>query len=516
MHLTKKIISLLTAVLLVFFATADITSRAAYSETSDKSSGSNETNSPGDVDIDNTEKLYGSEEYTPDESLDYRQWSGGTGFKENLNYYIDKPIKISGEKHIKLPESSRLLIKDGGSLTVYSDSLLEIKGELTIEPSAKLIVSGEFAPLKRSKVLNYGTFCATESSVCHLSSVFFTGRKGITSFSGGVNIYKSGTVVDCGRLTFAKNSDVTLSGKLIGQENGMIFIKGAFCETMNGETEFAGKLFLYSNATISGYVTLLPGSKLYRLDGGKLTLTKCGKLKDESHRTPFKNLSERNASLPEYDSEPEEVNWKGIDVSRYQGAIDWERVKASGVDFVLLRSSIGDGTDYISGEDIRFAKNAVEAKEAGLMVGAYHYLWAETVADARKEARFFIKTISPYTLDFPAVLDFEEPSQQENLTNAERTAIAKAFMDEVKNAGYYPMLYTNKNWATTYLDMDELADYDLWIAEWYPKPTYEGDFGVWQYTPYGKISGIASDVDLNICRKNYRKLILDGGYNHLK
>ena len=511
MKLTKKIISLLTAVLIVFFTTADITNYAAYSEASDTSGGAAEADNAG-----KTEKLYGSEEYTPDESLEYRRWSGGTAFKENVNYYIDKTVKLSKEKHLKLPENSRLLIKDGGSLTVYSDSALEIKGELTIEPSAKLVVSGKFAALKKSKILNYGTFCATKSSDCHLSSVFLTGNKGITAFLGSVNVYRTGIVVDCGRLTFAKSSEVTLSGKMIGRNNAMIFIKGTFTETMNGEIEFSGKLYLYENATISGYVTLLPGSKLFRRDGGKLTLTKCGRLIDDRRRNSLERNSDRSLAGLEYDSEPEEVNWKGIDVSRYQGAIDWKRVKASGVDFVLLRSSIGDGTDDISGEDIRFAKNAVEAKEAGLMVGAYHYLWAETVADARKEARFFIKTISPYTLDFPAVLDFEEPSQQDNLTNDERTAIAKAFMEEVKNAGYYPMLYTNKNWATSYLDMDELADYDIWIAEWYPKPTYEGEFGIWQYTPYGKISGIGSDVDLNICRKNYRKLILDGGYNHLQ
>lgn len=150
------------------------------------------------------------------------------------------------------------------------------------------------------------------------------------------------------------------------------------------------------------------------------------------------------------------------------------------------------------------------------MVGAYHYLWAETVEEALSEAKFFVKTLAPYELDFPAVLDFEDPWQQDNLTNEERTEMAKVFLDEVKRAGYYPMLYTNRNWAENFLNMDELSEYDLWLAEWFPAPSYGGDFGIWQFTAYGSVSGMDGDVDLDICTKNYRKIIREGGYNHLE
>ncbi len=512
MQFIKRIISLLTALLFAFFNTAGFTSLTVFAEASDGTSETNEIDGSGE----DFESLYGSADYVPDDG-EYQRWSGATAFKDGVDYYIDKPVKLSKEKHIKLPQNSKLVIRNNGSLTVYSDSKLDIKGQLIIEPSAKLAVSGELAALQGSEIMNYGTFCATKSSSAHISSTFLTGNKGISAFSGNVKIYGQGAAANCGRLTFAQKSETTVSGKMVCAKNGMIFQKGALTVTMNGEIRSEGALYLYNNAVVSGDVTLEPGSALHRLDGGKITLTKCGKLIDRRGERSA-NSAQITDKPSEYDAEPEKVAWKGIDVSRYQGAINWERVKASGVDFVILRSSIGDGSDYISGEDIRFAKNAVDAKEAGLMVGAYHYLWAETVADARKEARFFIKTISPHKLDFPAVLDFEEPSQQENLTTAERTAIAKAFMEEVEKAGYYPMLYTNKNWAVNYLDMDELAEYDLWVAEWQSSPTYGGDYGIWQYTAAGKVSGIDEeiDVDLDICTKNYRKLILDGGYNHLK
>lgn len=451
--------------------------------------------------------------YTPANTSDYVRWNGSARLAENRSYYIDRQVKLTGEKSVTLPKNSKLLIKDGGSLTVYANSSFTVKGELTIEPSAAMYVSGELAAVKDSAILNYGTFVGTNLSVLHLSSLFLTGNKGVTAFSGEAYVYKSGTLENHERLTFSETSDVTLTGKLFS--NDLLFLKGRLVITMSGELYSNGILYLYTNAACGGEVTLGYRSEMYTDFGGCFTFTKAGRFTDNRKRSDARQAAPADAPS-EYDEEPEIVNWLGIDVSRYQGAIDWERVKASGVDFVLLRSSIGDGSDNISGEDIRFAKNVVQAKAAGLMVGAYHYLWAETVADARKEARFFIKTISPYALDFPAVLDFEEPSQQQNLTNAERTRIAKVFLEEVKNAGYYPMLYTNKSWATTYLDMDELSEYEVWLAEWFPSPSYSGEFGIWQYTAYGKVSGISGDVDLDVCYKNYRKIILDGGYNHLR
>lgn len=468
-----------------------------------------------------TNSAYGIAEYVPVDSSDYKRWTGSANFKENQNYYIDRTVKITNEKVFTLPKNSKLLIKDKGSLVIYSGSTLNIKGELIVEPTATVIVSGELNTLENSAVNNHGTFSATPSSLLNVSSVFTTGSKGITAISGKMNVYRAGAVVNHNRFTLGKKSDVTLSGKLICENNGVMFFKGTLAVTMNGSVKSSGSLYIYGKTEVSGTVTLSPNSKMHK-EGGRLSFSKSGQLFDNRNEPLLQNdyvdmtNSIEYPTLSEYDSDTADVNWLGIDVSRYQGAIDWEKVKASGVDFVILRSSIGDGSDSITGEDIRFSYNVVEAKKAGLMVGAYHYLWAETPEDARTEARFFIKTIAPYKLDFPAVLDFEDPSQQINLTNEERTEIAKVFLEEVKKAGYYPMLYTNKSWATNYLDMNELSDYDIWLAEWFPQTSYTGDFGIWQYTAYGKVSGIDGDVDLNICHKNYRKIILDGGYNHLK
>lgn len=171
----------------------------------------------------------------------------------------------------------------------------------------------------------------------------------------------------------------------------------------------------------------------------------------------------------------------------------------------MLRSSF-----YIR-KDKTFDYNIVEAQKAGVMVGAYHYCYAESVAEAREEARYFMSVIEPYELDFPVVLDFEDP-ELEHLGKSRLTSIAKAFMDELKNAGYYVMLYANKHWLETFLDMNRLSEYDVWLAEWHTRPTWNGGFGMWQYSSEGRVSGIRGDVDLNICYRDYYKAISDGNY----
>lgn len=454
-------------------------------------------------------------EYAHIDSSRYRRWTGTEEFRENQNYYIDRQIRITEEKRFTLPKGSRLLIKDGGELVLYSACSLTVKGALTVEPAAAVIISGEFIASPDSLIENHGTFTSTKSAVLQLSSKLLTGSTGITILSGETNVYSSGQLINFHRLTFSKNSVTTLTGGVICEKNGSLFLKGEFSVTMNGFVDVYGNVFADHNIAVGGIITLRPYSKCYTANGAVFTLSRAGQFIDKRGETAPEN-EEPAPDYSEYDKSPDKVSWIGIDVSRYNGAIDWARVKRSGVDFVLLRSSIGDGTEIISGQDIRFAYNIVEAKKAGLMVGAYHYLWAETPEEALAEAKFFVKTLAPYEIDFPAVLDFEDPWHQENLNNEERTEIAKVFLAEVKRAGYYPMLYTNTNWAENYLNMDELSEYELWLAEWFPEPSYGGDFGIWQYTAYGDVTGIDGDVDLDVCTKNYRKIIREGGYNNLE
>ena len=146
---------------------------------------------------------------------------------------------------------------------------------------------------------------------------------------------------------------------------------------------------------------------------------------------------------------------KGIDVSYAQGKIDWEKVKKSGVEFAMIRACYGwDNDEQI---DRYFRYNVAGCEAAGLPYGLYHYSYAKTPEEAKKEAAFFLRVIKGMKPEYPVVFDLEDTSQQ-RLGKETLTAIAKAFLSEVESAGYYAMLYANKYWLTGLLDMSQLED----------------------------------------------------------
>lgn len=192
---------------------------------------------------------------------------------------------------------------------------------------------------------------------------------------------------------------------------------------------------------------------------------------------------------------------KGIDVSKWQGDINWQKVKSEGIKFAIIRSSYGQMSI-----DDKFVDNIKGARAAGIDVGVYHYCYATSVRHAEAEAKHFINIIKPYKLTYPAVLDLEDISQS-NLGKPLLTDMAIAFMDIVKDAGYYPMLYASKYWLKRKLDYSRLKNYDIWLAQWASKPTWTGNFGIWQYSSTGKVDGINSDVDLDVAYRDYPSII---------
>ncbi|MBC8571052.1 glycoside hydrolase family 25 protein [Zongyangia hominis] len=204
---------------------------------------------------------------------------------------------------------------------------------------------------------------------------------------------------------------------------------------------------------------------------------------------------------------------KGIDVSYAQGVIDWKKVKASGIGFAIIRACFGWDNDKQI--DRYFKQNVAGAQAAGVPFGLYHYSYATTPEEAVKEAKFFLRVIAGLKPTYPVVFDLEDPSQQK-LGKANLTAIAKAFLSTVQEAGYYAMLYTNLDWIRNRLDMSQLSSYDIWLAQWSSKPSYTGHFGMWQYTSSGSVSGIGTRVDMDIAYQDYSGIIKGAGLNGWK
>jgi len=207
---------------------------------------------------------------------------------------------------------------------------------------------------------------------------------------------------------------------------------------------------------------------------------------------------------------------KGIDVSKWQGVIDWEKVKAAGIEFAILRASYGDGTSRFknNGRDEKFDRNYQEAKKVGIPIGVYHYCYAKNMNEMKKEAEFFLSIINGKQFEYPIILDLEDNNQQ-SINKSDLTDMAIAFLEILEKNGYYAMLYANKYWLENKLDYERLKKFDIWLAQWAAKPTWKGGFGIWQYTSDGSVSGIQGRVDMNISYKDYPTIIRQAGLNRL-
>ena len=192
----------------------------------------------------------------------------------------------------------------------------------------------------------------------------------------------------------------------------------------------------------------------------------------------------------------------GVDVSSYQGVIDWPAVKAAGADFAMVRVGFrGYGTGALV-EDEAFSRNAGEAAAAGLTVGAYFYSQAVTEAEAAEEARFVTDRLRNTDVSGPIAYDLEfytaDQARTDGLTGEQATRNALAFCQVIRQAGYEPAVYMNLHWAGSMYGMEELADLPVWLASYGPAPSLDRGITLWQYSESGTVDGITGPVDLDL------------------
>lgn len=193
----------------------------------------------------------------------------------------------------------------------------------------------------------------------------------------------------------------------------------------------------------------------------------------------------------------------GVDVSKFQGDIDWKKVKNDGYEFTYIRAGYRGYEKGKLTEDEKFVDNIEGANEAGMDVGVYFFTEAISEAEGREEADFVLELLEGHRVNLPIVIDVEESankskSRSRNLTPEERTAIVKAFCERIKEAGYTPMIYGNLKSHMRMTNIEELEEYDKWFAYYRFPLKFPYKFKVWQYSSTGKVDGIKGDADLNI------------------
>lgn len=193
----------------------------------------------------------------------------------------------------------------------------------------------------------------------------------------------------------------------------------------------------------------------------------------------------------------------GIDVSKHQGSIDWQKVKKDGVQFAIIRAGYGK---FASQEDPEFSDNIQNAYKAGIPVGVYWYSYAGSVADAEKEADVCLRVIKPFKalITLPVFFDQEYEPGILALNNRQRTDCCLAFIKKIQAAGYQPGMYASYDWFKNKIYRAELLDYPAWVAQYASKCQYtDKNLYMWQYSSTGKVNGISGNVDKNYWYKEF-------------
>ena len=192
---------------------------------------------------------------------------------------------------------------------------------------------------------------------------------------------------------------------------------------------------------------------------------------------------------------------KGIDVSKHQGRIDWEKVKSAGIEFCIIRAGYGKTE---SQKDERFDENYKGCKENGIPCGVYWYSYATSVEQAKEEAKTCLSILAGRELQFPVYFDIEEKATFAK-GKATVSAMAKAFCDEIEKAGYWAGIYMSASPAAEYLTDAVRNRYAMWIADYRykDKAHYAGKHGMWQSSSTGRVNGISGYVDTNTCYTDY-------------
>ncbi|MCR5267243.1 MAG: glycoside hydrolase family 25 protein [Lachnospiraceae bacterium] len=220
-----------------------------------------------------------------------------------------------------------------------------------------------------------------------------------------------------------------------------------------------------------------------------------------------------NGFMAYFDEEGNKISHLGVDISYHQEKIDWEALKESPCEFVMLRCGYRGYTEGGLVEDEKFREYAQAAVDAGFPIGVYFFTQAITEEEAVAEADFVLELIKDFPISYPVVIDTEYVSSegartnQAEMTEEERTQLLITFCERVKEYGYYPMIYASENWLRRELEVSQLQPYEIWAPQYLEENDFMYDFTIWQYTDAGHIQGIEGVVDLDISMVDYAAFV---------
>lgn len=379
---------------------------------------------------------------------------------------------------------------DASEITVFTERKKTIVATVTVDGKE----------YKSSENKGYVTFESSDSAIVKVNSE--TGEaEGVKAGSAKITVTsvnkndKGEKLTATVKVTVKSNPEKNTTDKLKNKSGEQVYIQksdGNYVEATYADYYTASKFFVKNPGTYSytGWQTIDNKRYYYTKDGVPVT----GKQVIQGVEYTFDSsgaLYTGNAVF-------------GIDVSKWNGSIDWNAVKASGVEFVIIRCGFRGSSVGGLVEDTMFKKNIQGATNAGLKVGVYFFSQAINEVEAVEEASACLSLVSGYKLAYPIFIDTEACNgRADKIDKATRTAVCNAFCQTIRNGGYKAGIYASKSWFIDKINTSSLSGNTIWVAQYATALTYTGHYDMWQYSSKGKVSGISGDVDLNYCYAGY-------------
>ena len=329
------------------------------------------------------------------------------------------------------------------------------------------------------------TTTSTTTTAAKVTTIQKTTAKAGTTTATGKTTAQSGTTTATGKTT-AQNGTTTATGKTTAQ---------------SGTTTATGKTTAQNGTTTATGKTTVTGKTTKKTN----TTTATTKATTTTAKTTAKPTA--TTTVITYATKPgigAGAIFEGVDVSVYQGNIDWNKAKADGIEFAIMRAGYGK---YVSQKDKYFDQNMKNAKAAGLPCGVYWFSYALTPEDAIKEADACYEVIKNYKLEYPVSFDMETESQMK-LPKETVAQIIEAFCGRMESYGYYTTLYTYASFLNYKVDDRIFDKYDIWVAHYNTsKPAFNRNYGLWQYSCTGSVWGITGNVDRDYVYLDYERII---------